>query len=53
LFESLKLLLWKIDLYPDRCPFCNSRLVMVGFLHDICFQDYIYLREGRRFNKRK
>ena len=53
MFESLKLFLWKIGVYPDKCPFCGSKLVKVGFPHDICFQDYIYPRGDYRFNKRK
>ena len=53
MLERLKLLLWKIEVYPDKCPFCGSKLVKIGFPHDICFQDYICPRGVCRFNKRK
>jgi transposase-like protein len=52
LLATVKLFLWRLGLLPDRCPFCGSRLVAVGFPYDVGFQDYVCPRRDCEFNKK-
>lgn len=49
MFEKLKLFLWQVGLYPDRCPYCGSKLIKVGHVKEF-FQHYICPTEGCKFN---
>jgi len=38
--SRLKLFLWQLGLYPDRCPYCGEGLKSMGYPNE-GFQKYI------------
>jgi len=52
MLEKVKLFLWKIGLWPDKCPYCGSKLKPVGFPKDF-YQHYVCPNRNCKFNNRE
>ena len=47
--SKIKLFLWHIGLYPDKCPYCGENLMKRGHVKEF-FQNYICMTKDCCFN---
>lgn len=49
MLEGLRLALWRLGLYPDRCPYCGKDLVKIGHIKEF-YQRYRCPSNACQFN---